>query len=254
MDKKINFAVLGPGKIAEVVINAIKGKVDVVNYAVASRDIERANSFKKKHGFIKAYGSYEELYKDSNVDLVYIATPHAFHYDQMLECIKNKKNIICEKAFTIGIKQAEEVIKLARENNVFVTEAMILAYLPSKKLIKELIDSKIIGDLISYKGVFGSKLMHVDRVMNKALGGGSLFDIGIYPLYFAISTFGKNFKLQDVKIKELNGVDITTEFNLVYPNGFIANIYSTVEEDSELYGEIIGSKGKIHIENIDRPS
>lgn len=131
---------------------------------------------------------------------------------------------------------------------------MILAYLPSKKLIKKLTDSKIIGDLISYKGVFGSKLMHVDRVMNKALGGGSLFDIGIYPLYFAISTFGKNFKLQDVKIKELNGVDITTEFNLVYPNGFIANIYSTVEEDSELYGEIIGSKGKIHIENIDRPS
>ena len=254
MDKKINFAVIGPGKIAEVVLNAIKGKVDVINYAVASCDIQRANSFKEKHGFLKAYGSYEELYKDNNIDLVYIATPHAFHYEQMIQCILNKKNIICEKAFTVGLKQTEEVLSLAKSQGVFVTEAMVLAYLPSKTLIKELIQSKVIGDLVSYKGVFANKLMHVERVVNKSLGGGALFDIGIYPLYFAITTFGDNFKVEDVKINQLNGVDITTEFNLVYQNGFIANIYTSVEEDAGLYAEIIGTKGRIHIENVARPS
>lgn len=254
MEKKINLAVLGPGKIAEVVMNAIKGKVDVINYAVASRDILRANSFKEKHSFLKAYGSYEELYKDPNIELVYIATPHAFHYEQMKQCILNKKNIICEKAFTIGAKQAEEVLALAKNNGVFVTEAMVPAYLPSRILIKELIESKEIGDLVSYKGVFANNLMHVERVINKSLGGGALFDIGIYPLYFAISTFGSNFKIKDISIKQLNDVDITTEFTLAYPNGFNANIYTSVETDTGIYADIVGTKGRIHIENIARPS
>src|SRR5690606_32612409 len=105
------------------------------------------------------------------------------------------------------------------------------AYLPSRKLIKELIESKEIGDLISYKGVFANNLMHVERVVNKSLGGGALFDIGIYPLYFAISTFGSNFEIKDVNIKQLNDVDITTEFKLEYSNGFEANIYTSVEEN-----------------------
>lgn len=254
MDKKINFAVIGPGNIAEVVLNSIKGKVDIVNYAVASRDIDRANRFKEKHGFLKAYGSYEELYKDSNIDLVYIATPHAFHYEQMIECIKNKKNIICEKAFTIGAKQAKEVLDLAKTYGVFITEAMVPAYLPSRILIKELLDSKEIGDLVSYNGVFANNLMHVERVVNKSLGGGALFDIGIYPLYFAISTFGTDFKIEDVNIKALNGVDLTTIFTLKYPNGFNATIYTSVEEDCGIYADIIGTQGRIHIENVARPS
>jgi predicted dehydrogenase len=254
MDKKINFAVIGPGKIAEVVLNSIKGKVDVINYAVASRDIKRAIMFKEKHGFLKAYGSYEDLYKDSNIDLVYIATPHAFHYEQMINCIINKKNIICEKAFTIGLKQAQEVLTLAKTNGVFVTEAMVPAFLPSRVLIKELIESKVVGDLVSYKGVFANNLIHVDRVVNKSLGGGALYDIGIYPLYFSITTFGKDFRIEDVKIKQLNGVDITTEFNLVYQNGFNAKIYTSIEEDAGIYADIIGTKGRMHIENIARPS
>lgn len=254
MDKKINFAVIGPGNIAEVVLQAMKGKVDVINYAVASRDIDRANNFKEKHGFLKAYNSYEALYRDRNIDLVYIATPHAFHYEQMIQCILNKKNIICEKAFTIGSKQAEEVLTLAKTHSVFVTEAMLPAYLPSRTFIKELIKSKEIGDLVSYKGVFANNLMHVERVVNKSLGGGALFDIGIYPLYFAISTFGIDFKIEDIKIKPLNGVDITTEFTLTYANGFNAHIFTSVEESAGIYADIFGTKGRIHIENIARPS
>src|SRR5690554_6492327 len=197
MKETINLAVLGPGNIAQVVMEAIQGKVDIHFYAVASRDIKKAQAFQAKYGFEVAYGSYEELYQDDNVDLVYIATPHAFHYQQMKECIKHKKNILCEKAFTLNLKEAEEILDLAKEHQVFVSEAMLTAYLPSRKLIQDILDSKIIGELLEYKGVFANKLMHVERVVTKSLGGGSLLDIGIYPLYFAISTFGKDFKLED---------------------------------------------------------
>ena len=254
MNKKINFAVLGPGKIAEVVLNAIKEKVDFAYYAVASREINRAIAFKSKHGFLKAYGSYEELYLDEQVDLVYIATPHAFHYEQMKECITHGKHVICEKAFTLNSKQAEEVLSLAKKHNVLVAEAMLTAYLPSRNLIRNLLDSKEIGDVVSYNGVFANSLMHVERVVTKSLGGGALLDIGIYPLYFAISMFGTNFEVKDIQIKQYQGIDASTTFTLSYPNGFTANIYTSIEEEKGIYGDIIGTNGRIHIENIARPS
>ncbi len=252
--KKIKFAVLGPGRIAEIVLNAIKEKVDFTYYAVASRDINRATSFMNKHGFSKAYGSYEELYRDELVDLIYIATPHAFHYEQMKECIIHKKHVICEKPFTINATQTEEVLSLANKNKVLVAEALMTAYLPSRNVIKNILDSKEIGDLISYNGVFAYPLMHVERVVTKSLGGGTLLDIGIYPLYFAISMFGTNFEIKDIQIKQLNDIDSSTSFNLYYPNGFRANIYTSIEEDKGAYGDVFGTNGRIHIENICRPS
>src|SRR5690554_8073548 len=123
MNKTLNLAVLGPGKIAEVVMEAIKGRVDLHFYAVASRDITRAKAFQEKHHFEVAYGSYEELYLDDSVDLIYIATPHAFHFAQMKECIKHKKNILCEKAFTLNLQETEEILSLAKQHQVFVAEA-----------------------------------------------------------------------------------------------------------------------------------
>lgn len=254
MKKVINFAVLGPGKIANVVLDAIREKVDFNFYAVASRDINRANDFKDKFGFEKAYGTYDELYLDEQVDLIYIATPHAFHYEQMKECIKHNNNVFCEKAFTLNALQAEEVLALAKKHKVLVAEAMLTAYLPSRALIRELIDSNEIGDVVSYNGVFANSLKHVERVVNKSLGGGALLDIGIYPLFFAIAMFGKNFELKDIKITEFQEIDSSTSFSLHYPNGFKANIYTSIEEEKGIFGEIFGTKGKIYIENIARPS
>lgn len=254
MKQTLNLAVLGPGKIAEVVMEAIKGKVDLHFYAVASRDINRAKAFQEKHHFEVAYGSYEELYLDDAVDLIYIATPHAFHFAQMKECIKHKKNILCEKAFTLNLAETEEILSMAKEYQVFVAEAMLTAYLPSKKLLQDILKTGIIGELVEYKGVFANKLMHVERVVNKSLGGGSLLDIGIYPLYFAISTFGKDFFIENIQIKPFQGIDETAQFTLKYPNGFKANIYSSISEDAGIYCEILGTKGRMYIENVARPS
>ena len=130
MEKQINLGILGPGNIASVVADAIKDVEGLNKYAIASRDYKKAESFAARHGYSKAFGAYEEMLADEALDLVYIATPHAFHYEHMMMCIKYKKNIICEKAFCLNKKDAEEVIEAARANNVFVCEALLTGFLP----------------------------------------------------------------------------------------------------------------------------
>jgi predicted dehydrogenase len=191
MDEKIlKLGIIGAGNIASVVSKALNGFPHIRKYAVASRNYERASIFRVDYGFDKAYGSYDELIYDNNIDLVYIATPHAFHYEQMLACIEHKKPVLCEKAFCLNYQQAEEVIRKARENHVFVCEAMCPAFLPSRKILNDLLHSGIIGEVKSSYSVFGNYLLNVERVREKNLGGGALLDIGIYPLYFTLSTFG----------------------------------------------------------------
>ena len=252
--RKLNLAVLGPGTIADVVINNIKNIVDINLYAVASRSLDRAVKFKEEHGFTKAYGSYQDLYNDDDIDLIYITTPHSFHFEQMKEAILHNKNVLCEKAFTLNYKDAKEIIDLASTHHVFVAEAMLTAYLPSRKLIKDLIASGIIGNIIEYNGVFANNLMHVERVVNKELGGGSLFDIGIYPLYFAYLLFGDDFKITNIKLKKYNDIDEECSFTLEYTNNIKANIFSSISKDLGIYCDIIGTKGRIRIENVARPS
>ena len=254
MNKRhINLGVLGPGNIAHTVIKAIKDVEGINKYAVASRTMEKAEAFKNEFNFTKAYGSYEELLQDDKVDLVYIATPHAFHYEQMLMCIKYKKNIICEKAFCLNANHAKHILDLAKENNIFITEALLTGFLPSRAVINELLESSIIGEVKSFYGVFGNELMHVERVINKDLGGGALFDIGIYPLYFCLSTFGWNPTIIDKQIEMYNDVDKHLIVKFKYPNNIEATVETSISENLGIFGEITGTKGKIIIQNIARP-
>lgn len=254
MKRKINLGVLGPGNIASVVSEAIMDIEGINFYAVASRSLEKAKEFASKFNFNVAYGSYEEMLADDKVDLVYIATPHAFHYEHMMMCIKYKKNIICEKAFCLNQKDAIEVLESARANDVFVCEALITGFLPSSKVIRDLLNSKVIGDVKSFYGVFGTEIMHVDRVVKKELGGGALFDIGIYPLYFCLSTLGWDAEVVDVKIDRYNDIDRGEVVTLRYPNGVEAIIEANVDKDLGMYGEIKGSNGRMYIPNIARPT
>ena len=110
---KIKFGILGAGGIAELMGKTIAGLSDVASYAVASRDLSRARAFAQRHGIQNAYGSYEEMLSDPALDLVYIATPHSHHYEQIKLCLAYGKHVLCEKAFTINVAQAEEVLALA---------------------------------------------------------------------------------------------------------------------------------------------
>ena len=146
MFKQKRIGILGTGKIAGVMAGTIKKMKNVKCYGVASRSEERAQEFANQYGIKVAYTSYEELVLDEKIDLVYIATPHSEHYANMKLCIENGKNVLCEKAFTANAAQAEEILMLAREKDVFVTEAMWVRYMPMLTTIKGVINSGIIGE------------------------------------------------------------------------------------------------------------
>lgn len=253
MDKVCRLGIIGPGKIAHVIVKALANIPQFSMYAVGSRNLENAVNFQKQYGFIKAYGSYQALVEDPMIDLVYIATPHAFHYEHMNLCIAHKKNIICEKAFCLTKAQAIDVFEKAKVASVFISEAMCPAYLPSRRLIEDLLHQKVIGDVISYHGVFGASLTHVPRVVEKGLGGGALYDIGIYPLYMCLSLFGFDPKIEYVEKQIYHEIDGVITAQLSYPN-IKATFISTIFEDSGMYCDIVGTKGRIHIENIGRPT
>lgn len=129
----MKIGILGPGNIAEKMAYTINQMDDAQCYAVASRDLERAKAFAEKFGIPKAYGSYEELAEDPDVELIYIAVPHSHHYMYMKMCLEHGKPVLCEKAFTANAAQAKEILELSKEKGIFVGEAIWTRYMPSRK-------------------------------------------------------------------------------------------------------------------------
>ena len=192
--KKYKIGIIGCGHIAEKMAATINGMQEAESYAVASRSIEKAQAFATKWNFSKAYGSYEELVTDSEVDLVYIATPHSHHYEHARLCIMNGKPVLCEKSFTANAHQAEELIRLAEEKNIFITEAIWTRYMPLSVKMKELLDEGVIGKPYTLSANLGYVIADKDRIAKPELAGGALLDIGVYTLNFAAMAFGSDIK------------------------------------------------------------
>lgn len=247
-----NIAILGAGNIATYMAAALAGIKEKANaYAVAARDLERAEAFAKKWGFEKAYGSYEELAKDPNVDLVYIATPHSHHYEHAKLCLENGKAVLVEKAFTGNLRQAKELIKLAEDKKIFLTEAIWTRYLPARFLVKELMDSGIIGEITSLEAEFSVPLSHIPRMYEPSLAGGSLLDLGMYTLTFASMYFGDDIvKVESKCEKYKTGVDGTDDIYYTYKDGKSAHLRTSFISNTRNEGIIFGSKGKIVVENL----
>ena len=152
MSTLINFAILGPGTIANTlaeVVTKLPKEENVIPYAVASRDLQRAEAFRAKYNFKKAYGSYDEMLDDPNVHLVYVATPHSHHYQYVKLCLEKNKNVLCEKPLTANAQQAREIIKLAEDRKLLLTEAMWPRYMPLAKIIvDELIQALLVKFLL----------------------------------------------------------------------------------------------------------
>lgn len=247
--KKI--AIMGTGNIAKTMAKTIKRMKDVKVYAVASRDLEKAEAFAKEFGVKKAYGSYEEMVSDSKIDLVYIATPHSEHYDNMKLCIENKRPVLCEKAFTANAKQAEEILNMAKEENVFVAEAMWIRYMPLLTDIKGLLSSGIIGKASMLTCNLGYYIAGVPRMTEPALAGGTLLDLGVYTLNFAAMMFGMDIaKTTSTCTLTTSGIDAGNSITLTYQDGKMAVLNSTMLGMSDRKGVIYGTNGYMEIENI----
>ncbi|MCD8103496.1 MAG: Gfo/Idh/MocA family oxidoreductase [Lachnospiraceae bacterium] len=135
----MNLAILGAGRIATTMATTVSQMDEVNLYAIAARDGSRAKVFAEKYGAEKSYGSYEEMLRDDQVDLVYIATPHSHHCEQAKLCISYGKPVLCEKAFTQNAAEAREVLELAHQKKVFITEAMWTRYMPQSVMLRKLL-------------------------------------------------------------------------------------------------------------------
>ena len=250
----MNIAILGAGNIATSMATTLQPLKNVTCYAVASRDKKRAQVFADKFGFQKAYGSYSDMLNDEGVELVYIATPHSHHYEHIKMCLNHGKHVLCEKAFTANAAQAEEVISLAKEKGLLLTEAIWTRYMPMRTTIDQILRSGIIGNPTSVSANLGYPLEHIDRMVKPELAGGALLDLGVYPLNFASMVFGDDIVGVSAEcIKYPSGVDAQETIMLKYADGKMATLYATFLAQTDRRGLINGTNGYIEVENINNP-
>lgn len=247
----MKVGILGAGKIAGVMATTLGQMEEVTCYAVAARDMERAKTFADTYQFEKAYGSYQELVEDEEVELIYIATPHSHHYEHAKLCIEHGKAVLCEKAFTRNAKEAEELFHLAYEKGVLITEAIWTRYMPSRAMINELLASGIIGKPMMLTANLGYIIADKERIISPELAGGALLDIGIYTLNFALMVFGHHIeKITSTALLSDTGVDLQNSITLTYETGEMAVLNSTTLALSDRKGIIYGDKGYMIVENI----
>ncbi len=263
--KTLKLGILGSGHIATKMALAAKGlesrEMGVEAYAVASRNLAKAEDFAKSNGFKKAYGSYEELASDPDVDLIYIATPHSHHFDCAKLCIEHGKNLLVEKAFCANAKQANMIVAMAHDKGTFLCEAMWTRFLPAVQMVNEWTCSGKIGTVEGVEADFSMPLTHVERLVNPALAGGALLDLGIYSLTFADLFLGRasgniagtpnNIKsIQSKCVKFHTGVDATDWIDITYENGQVAHLKTSMVSEWHNEGTIYGSNGFIRVVNL----
>ena len=246
-----NIGIMGSGNIAGIMAGTINKMKNVRVYAVASRQQVHADVFAGKYGCKKAYGSYADLVADKKVDLIYVATPHSEHYENVKMCLEAGKPVLCEKAFTLNAAQAEELVRIAAEHKVFLAEAMWTRYMPMLTTIREVIGSGIIGEPKTLTANLGYVISDKERLTDRALGGGALLDVGVYTINFALMIFGHNIsKIASCCTFTETGVDEQNAICLQYYDGKVANLNSSMVSLSDRQGIIYGTKGFAVVENI----
>ncbi|MEG0590959.1 MAG: Gfo/Idh/MocA family oxidoreductase [Lachnospiraceae bacterium] len=247
----MKIGILGAGGIAKKMADTIYAIEGVESYAIGAREYEKAKKFADENGFTKAYGSYEALVSDPEIDLIYIATPHSHHYEHMKMCLNHKKNVLCEKAFTVNAEQAIEVIALAERKKLFLAEALWTRYMPMRQTINEVIKSGMIGEVTSIVANLGYAIDHIPRIQNSALAGGALLDLSVYVINFASMILGNDIKkICATATMTDKGVDSQDSIVITYPDGKMAMFYTTTLSSTDREGVINGRNGYIKIDNI----
>ncbi|MBY9003051.1 MAG: Gfo/Idh/MocA family oxidoreductase [Candidatus Lokiarchaeota archaeon] len=257
MSKIIKWGILGCGRIAYKFVEGLKILPDAILEGVASKTEGKAESFGKTFGVKNTYNNYEELVKNPAVDVIYIATTHNFHYKNALLCLNHGKPVLCEKPITLNAIQAEELINTARNNNVFLMEAMWTRFLPCIVKLNEFLDEGLLGEIQHVTANFGIKkeLDHKVRSFNPDLGGGALLDLGVYPISFARMIY----KQAPSKIKSSayigkTKVDEKSCYLFEYENGQTAMLSSSHRLIMPHDASIFGTKGYLEIPNFYHPS
>lgn len=249
----MKMAILGAGGIAVKMSDTIAGMENVEAYAVASRDLEKARAFADAHGFTRAYGTYEEMLADEAIDLVYVATPHSHHYKHVKMCLEAGKNVLCEKSFTVNAAQARELFAIAEEKKLLLTEAIWTRYMPSRKMIDDIIESGAIGEVTSLTANLGYEISEVERIRNPKLAGGALLDLGVYVINFARMVMGENMTDLSSHAVFEGEVDFIDTISMVFDGKKLATTQCNAHAVQNRAGVICGTKGYMEITNINNP-
>ena len=250
----MKIGILGAGSIAGTVADTLRQMPEMECVAIASRDLAKAQAFAEKYGFQKAYGSYEAMLEDPNVELVYVATPHSHHRDHMLLALSHGKHVLSEKAFTINAAQAEEVAQYAAEHGLYAAEAIWTRYMPSRKMIDEILASGVIGTPNTLTANLSYVIAGKERIIRPELAGGALLDIGIYGLNFALMHFGTDIASIGSAVQMTDtGVDAMETITIFYNDGRMAVLTHSIYARSDRKGIIHGDKGYLVVENINNP-
>jgi len=247
--KTINWGIIGLGNIANKFAKDLLTVENAKLYAVASRSLKKATEFAQKYNANIAYGSYESLAKDSNIDAVYIATPHVFHKENTLLCLENGIAVLCEKPFAMHTEEVEQMIAKAKEKNVLLMEALWTYFLPHYQFVLKELANKTYGNILKLEADFGFKSNHskTSRVWEKSLGGGSLLDIGIYPIFAALSTLGKPKNIKAQATFTDTKVDSSCDIEFNYDENVTAILKSSFIEDTITEAVFYCEKGTIKV-------
>jgi predicted dehydrogenase len=267
-----HFAILGLGKIARKFAEDLALIPDAKLVAVGSRSAERAAAFASDFGAEYAAGSYEAAFDGPRVDAVYIATPHVSHRELTIMCLEKGIPVICEKPLGLNLAEVEDMVRTARERGVYLMEALWTRFMPATLKIRELIDTGVLGQLESIRSDFGFRMPDLalalsptslapafrlrsvttaaptrNRILQPALGGGALLDIGIYPLFLSQFLLGEPVRISAIARLSAQGVDIDTQVTAVHAGGKLSHNYCTLLGETKTEALLIGTEASLHI-------
>lgn len=249
MTQKTHWGIIGLGKIAHKFAADLLLSDTAILQGVASRTLEKATEFASKYNAIQAYDSYEALVNDPKIDVVYIATPHNLHYENTMLCLQHHKAVLCEKPMGINSAQVEAMIAEATKRKLFLMEAVWTRFMPGIEKVLELLQEKTIGEITHIKADFGfrTKFDAESRLYNKKLAGGSLLDIGIYPIFISLLALGIPSNIKAFARKTATDVDSFCAMLFDYENDAKAVLESSFEANTPTEAHIHGTKGSIKI-------
>tara|TARA_R110000868_G_scaffold4211_13_gene26716 strand:- start:123298 stop:124281 length:984 start_codon:yes stop_codon:yes gene_type:complete len=250
MQQKVRWGIIGLGSIAHHFVKDLLLVNDAQLIAVASRNIVKAEEFSKEYRAKYAFGSYEELFRCEEVDVIYIATPHSFHAVNAIEAMNYGKNILCEKPLGVNYSEVSKMLDAAKKNKVFLMEALWSRFNPTIQKVLQLIQDDVIGAIKYVHADFAFPALHRDesnRLLNPNLAGGSLLDIGIYPIFLSYLLLGKPETIYASSKMYKTGIEMQTSMLFDYPDAQ-SILYSGLNSKSKMEAEISGTKGSIFLD------
>lgn len=247
--RPIRWGIASTGTIAHQMVEALGTIADAEIVAVGSRTPARADTFARRHGIARAHGSYEALFADEDVDIVYIASPHSEHRDMTVAALDAGRHVLCEKAFAHNAAEAREMIEAARRNQRFLMEAMWTWFIPAVEEVKRRVVAGEIGRIRLFDATFGIRMLDPDGRHRRAdLAGGSLLDLGVYPLSWARLVLGRPTEVRALATITDQGVDDNLAGVVQFESGALATFSSSLDVWTSLRAHIYGTEGRIEID------